>query len=78
MLLLLLPPPRMPLAVARCYPSPALPPRRTPPRPPPHTPSHPPAPLAQTHTVYEHLDVTVHPIAFHLTEQLAVGFWVSV
>ncbi|KAL4444145.1 hypothetical protein ABPG75_011882 [Micractinium tetrahymenae] len=29
----------------------------------------------QTHIVYDHLDVILHPIAFHLTEQLAVGFW---
>lgn len=31
----------------------------------------------QTHIIYDHLDVIVHPLAFHLTEGLAVAFWVS-
>lgn len=37
----------------------------------PPTPSH-----AQTHIIYDHLDVILHPLAFHLTEGLAVAFWV--
>ena len=52
---------------------------RTPstPSPPPRMAYPPPPAPTQTHVVYDHLDVIVHPIAFHLTEGLAVAFWVS-
>lgn len=46
---------------------------------PPLEPKSPPGPssLPQTHVVYDHLDLVLHPIAFHLTEGLAVSFWVG-
>ena len=30
----------------------------------------------QTYVIYDHLDVILHPIAFHLTEALAMAAWV--
>lgn len=30
----------------------------------------------QTHTVYRHLEVVVHPLGINLTENVAKGFWV--
>ena len=29
------------------------------------------------HNVYESVDVAVHPLGVHLTEQVATAFWVS-
>jgi len=28
-----------------------------------------------THTIFEHLDATLHPLSVHLTESIAVGCW---
>lgn len=61
--------------------------RRTPPHPPHSTPPHTQhtltphamhaASAAQTHILYDLLDVTVHPLGLHLTEAIAVKLWVS-
>ena len=31
----------------------------------------------RSHTVYEHLELSVHPLGVHLHEALATAFWVS-
>ena len=33
-------------------------------------------PPTRTHTVFEHLDVMVHPLGIHLVEPIAQSFWV--
>ena len=34
-------------------------------------------PATRTHTIYEHIEVVVHPLGVHLTEAVAAAFWVS-
>lgn len=34
-------------------------------------------PATRTHTIYEHIEVVVHPLGVHLTEAVAASFWVS-
>ena len=34
-------------------------------------------PPTRTHTVYEHLDVMVHPLGINLVESIAQSFWVG-
>lgn len=34
-------------------------------------------PATRTHTIYEHIEVVVHPLGVHLTEAVATAFWVS-
>lgn len=34
-------------------------------------------PPTPTHTVYEHVDVMVHPLGVHLVEAVASRFWVQ-
>ena len=33
-------------------------------------------PPTRTHTVYEHVDVMVHPLGVHMVESVATRFWV--
>lgn len=34
-------------------------------------------PATRTHTIYEHIEMVVHPLGVHLTEAVATAFWVS-
>lgn len=34
-------------------------------------------PATRTHTIYEHIEVVVHPLGVHLTEAVATPFWVG-
>lgn len=34
-------------------------------------------PATRTHTIYEHIEVVVHPLGVHLNEAVAQSFWVS-
>ena len=34
-------------------------------------------PATRTHTIYEHIEVVVHPLGVHLTEAVATAFWVG-
>jgi hypothetical protein len=34
-------------------------------------------PATRSHTIYEHIEVVVHPLGVHLNEAVAQSFWVS-